>query len=136
MGILAHKKTESKNISNPFQIGGLIFDSEDDYLVFKSIDFHIKQTVELVKDGSIDINEFFNRFKKINVRESYYDAREEMDGLFENVTQLLCYEGTRFQTDYKVGCYFFDRINIIEYQSEDSDSEVEIRLPDSDSDSD
>ena len=125
---------KSKNQEeNTFKVGGLIFDSEDDYQLFKNIDLNIKQTVELVEDGSIDINEFFNKVKKINVKESYYDAAEEMDGLFENVTQLLCYEGTRFQTDYKVGCCFFDKINIIEY---DSDFEVEIRLPDSDSDSD
>ena len=137
MGILAHKKTESKNISNPFKVGGLIFDSEDDYQLFKDIDRNITQTVKSVKDGNIDINEFFNTVKKINVKESYYDAAEELDGLFENVTELLCYEGTRFQTDYKVGCCFFDKINIIEYDSDsDSDDEVEIRLPDSDSDSD
>ena len=133
MGSLAQKNRT--NISTPFKIGGLIFDSKDDYLEFKSIDFHITQTVELVKDGSIDIYEFFNRFKKINVRECYYDAAEELDGLFENATELLCYEGTRFQTDYKVGCCFFDKINVIKYHSE-SDDEVEIRLSDSDSDSD
>ena len=136
MGILAQKN--HTNISKPFKIGGLIFDSKDDYLEFKSIDFHITQTVELVKDGSIDIYEFFNRFKKINVRECYYDAAEELDGLFENATELLCYEGTRFQTDYKVGCCFFDKINVIKYHSEsesESDDEVEIRLPDSESES-
>ena len=122
MGIAEHKKNQVKNISKPFKIGGLIFDSKDDYLLFKNIDLNITQTVQLMKDGIIDINEFFNNIKKINVKESYYDAAEEMDGLFENVTQLLCYEGTRFQTDYKVGCCFFDKINIIEYHS-DSDSD-------------
>ena len=120
MGSLAQKNRE-KNISNPFKVGGLIFDSEDDYQLFKDIDRNITQTVKSVKDGNIDINEFFNTVKKINVKESYYDAAEEMNGLFENATELLCYEGTRFNT-YKVGCCFFDKINIIEYNS-DSDSE-------------
>ena len=129
------KNQEKKNISNPFKVGGLIFDSEDDYQLFKDIDRNITQTVKSVKDGSIDIKEYFNNVKKINVKESYYEAAEEMDGLFENATQLLCYENTRFKTDYKVGCYFFDNINIIEYHSDsdsDSDSENE---SDSDSDS-
>ena len=46
---------------------------------------------------------------------------EEMDGLIKNATHLLCYEGTRFVTDYKVGCCFFDKINIIEYCDSDDD---------------
>ena len=110
-------KSESKetNICNPFKVGGLIFDSEDDYQLFKDIDRNITQIVKSVEDNLIDLKEVFNNIKKINVKESYYDAREEMDGLFKNATQLLCYEGTRFETDYKVGCCFFDKINIVEY---------------------
>ena len=103
------------NTCNKFKIGGLIFDSEDDYQLFKDIDRNIKQTVKSVEDGDIDLKEFFNKVKRINVKESYSNASEELEGLFMNVTKLLCYEGTRFVTDYKVGCCFFDKINIIEY---------------------
>ena len=113
------KETSQTNICNPFKVGGLIFDSEDGYQFFKDIDRNITQTVKSVEDGSIDLKEFFNKVKKINVKESYYDAGEETDGLFKNATQLLCYEGTRFDTDYKVGCCFFDKINIIEYCDSD-----------------
>ena len=112
------KETSQTNICNPFKVGGLIFDSEDDYQLFKDIDRNITQTVKSVEDGIIDLKEVFNNVKKINVKESYYDAREEMDGLFKNATQLLCYEGTIFDIDYKVGC-FFDKINIIEYNVSD-----------------
>ena len=115
------KETSQTNICNPFKVGGLIFDSENDYQLFKDIDRNITQTVKSVKDNLIDLKEFFNKVKKINVKESYYDAREETDGLFKNATQLLCYEGTRFDTDYKVGCCFFDKINIIEYCDSDDD---------------
>ena len=118
------KETSQTKNCKSFKVGGLIFDSEDDYQLFKDIDRNITQTVKSVEDGSIDIKEFFNNVKKINVKESYYEAAEEMDGLFENVTHLLCYEGTRFQNDYKVGYCFFDKINIIEYHSDsDSDSD-------------
>ena len=111
------------NICNLFKVGGLIFDSEDDYQLFKDIDRNITQTVKSVEDGSIDLKEFFNKVKKINVKESYYNAREEMDDLFKNTTKLLCYEDTRFDNDYKVGCCFFDKINIIEYSESESESE-------------
>ena len=46
---------------------------------------------------------------------------EEIDGLFANATQLLCYEDTIFDTDYKVGCCFFDKIKLIEFDDDDVD---------------
>ena len=115
------KETSQSNICNPFKVGGLIFDSVNDYQLFKDIDRNIKQTVELVKRGRIDLEEFFNKIKIINVKESYCEAREEMDGMFQNALDLLCFEGTRLVTDYKVGRYFFDKINIIDYCDSDSD---------------
>ena len=125
MGIKSKsKETSQTNICKLFKVGGLIFDSEDDYLLFKNIDLNLTQTVELAKDGIIDINEFFNKVKKINVRECYYEAAEEIDGLFENATQLLCYGGTRFDIEGRAGLLFYDKIKFIEYHSEsDSDSE-------------
>ena len=116
-----NKQTSQSNICISFKVGGLIFDSEDDYLLFKDIDRNISQTVKSVEDGSIDLKDFFNKINRINVKESYYDAREEMDGLFQNATGLLCYEGTRFDNNYKVGCCFFNKINIIEYCDSDDD---------------
>ena len=116
-------KSKSKQINNNFKIKGLIFDSEEDYNILKNIDNNIDHAVRLVKNGSIDITEVFNNIKKINVKECYYEAREELDGLFINATSLLMYEGTRFQNDYKVGCCFFDKINVIEYCDSDSDSD-------------
>ena len=118
-----NKQTSQSNNCNTFKVGGLLFDSKEDYLLFKNIDKNINDTVKLVKDGSIDLNKVFNDVKPISVKECYYDAREELDGLFENATGLLCYEGTRFVIEYKVGCCFFDKINVIEYCDSDSDSD-------------
>ena len=107
--------------NNNYKKGGLIFDSKEDYLLLKNLDININSHVELIKDNCYDMEEFFNKFKKVNVRESYYNAKEELDNLFENATELLCYEGTQFITEYKVGCCFFDKINVLEYI--DSDDE-------------
>ena len=103
-------KSKSKQINNNFKIGGLIFDSEEDYIIFKNIDKNIYQTVKSVNDGSIDITEVFKNIKSINVKECYYEAIEELDGLFKNATELLCYEGTRFNIDYRIGCFFLIRL--------------------------
>ena len=118
-----NKQTTQSNNSIPFKVGGLIFDSQEDYLLIKNIDKNISQTVKSLKDGSIDFDELFINIKPINVKECYYEAREELDGLFENATGLLCYEGTRLVTEYKVGCCFFDKVNVIRYCDSDSDSD-------------
>ena len=118
-----NKQTSQSNNCNTFKVGGLLFDSKEDYLLFKNIDKNINDTVKLVKDGSIDLNKVFNNVKPINVKECYYDASEEMDGLFGNATDLLCYEGTRLVNEYMVGCCFFDKINVIRYSDSDSDSD-------------
>ena len=109
------KQSVQSNNCNPFKVGGLIFESEDDYKLFKHLDRNIAEIIKTVNDGIIELKDAFNNIKSINVKESYYDAREEMDGMFENATKLLCYEGTRFHIDYKVGCRFFDKIRIINY---------------------
>ena len=102
-------KSKSKQINN-FNIKGLIFDSEEDYLIFKNLDKNIYQTVKSVNDGIIDLKDVFNNVKNINVKETYYDACEELDGLFKNATSLLMYEGSIFQNDFKVGCCFLIKL--------------------------
>ena len=108
----------NSNISN-YEIGGLIFNSSDDYFYLKNIDMNINSTSNLIENGNISLEDFFNKIKIINVRESYYEAREELDGLFINSTRLLCYEDTTNDIKYKVGCYFFSKINIISYDDSD-----------------
>ena len=53
-------ETSKTNNCNPFKVGGLIFDSEEDYLILKNIDSNINQIVKSVKDGSIDLKDVFN----------------------------------------------------------------------------
>ena len=124
---MGFKKNEKQiNRSNqlfflPLEKGGLIFDLFD-YLIFSDIDKKIKDVVETIENGSSSLEEYFNKIQRINVKEKYYNAREELDGLFENTTKLLCYEGTRFDLDYKVACCFFKKINIIKYSESDSES--------------
>ena len=118
---MGFKPINKQNNNIPYNIGGLIFDSQEDYLLFKNIDKNIRDTVKSVEDGIIDLKDVFNNVKKINVEERYYNAREEMDGLFINATGLLCYEDTTLVTEYKVGCYFFDKINVISFDDSDDD---------------
>ena len=58
----------------------------------------------------------------INVKETYFEAREEMDDMFPNVIELLFDESIRFRNEIKVGRSFYKKINIIEFCDSDSDN--------------
>ena len=64
-------KLKSKLSNNNFKIRGLIFDSDEDYIIFKNIDKNISQTVKSVNDGIIDLKDVFNNVKNINVKETF-----------------------------------------------------------------
>ena len=117
-------KTERKlNINNIYDVEGLIFYTKEDYLMFKNIDKNITQIVKSVKDGIIDINEVFNDIEKIRVLEFKYNAGEKLFDLFKNATELLEYEGTDFDIEYKVGCRFYAKFLLVEYSEFDNESE-------------
>lgn len=61
--VTSKETTQTRNI-NPFKVGGLIFESEDDYQLFKDIDRNISQKVKSVVDGEIDTKDVFNNIKK------------------------------------------------------------------------
>ena len=106
-------KTERQiNIRDIYQVGGLIFYTEEDYLIFKNIDKNINQIVKSVKDGIIDLYGIFN-IEKIRVIEFKYEAGKELYELFEKATDLLNYQEDSIE--YKVGSRFYDMISLIKY---------------------
>ena len=107
-----NKQSNNTTYSNntPFKIGGLIFESVDDYLIFKNLEKNINLTVDLVKTGLININDIYNNINPINVKEEYPEASEELDGLFKKATSFLCCNDER----NKVAECFFSKI-IIDY---------------------
>ena len=107
-----------------FQVGGLLFDSEIDYEQFKEIDRSIGKIVRTVENDKKYLDKFFDKIKTIKVKETYENAGQELENIFPNTTLLLCYEGTRFCTDYEVANRFFGKINVIVYESDEPDSEL------------
>ena len=105
-----------KSKSQKYKISGLIFNCKEDYYILKNLDENIYETVKLVNDGKININDVFKDIKNIIVKECYYNACDELDGTFLNAISLLMYEDTRFENSYQVGCKFFDKIKVIEYE--------------------
>ena len=106
-----------KNQQNKsFKLGGLIFDSEEDYKSLKRVDNNIFNIVKLVKNSSADLENIFNNIKPINVTETYPDAYDEIDGIYTNATSLLIYEEIPVSIEFKVACKFFLKINLKIYE--------------------
>ena len=95
-----------------FKLGGLIFDSEEDYKSLKRVDNNIFNIVKLVKNSSKDLENIFNNIKPINITETYPDAYDEIDGIYTNATSLLIYEEIPGSIEFKVACKFFLNINL------------------------
>ena len=96
-----------------FKLGGLIFDSEEDYKSLKIVDDNIFNIVKLVKNSSKDLENIFNNIKPINITETYPDAYDEIDGIYTNATSLLIYEDYPGGCEeYKVVCKFFLKIDL------------------------
>ena len=99
---------------------GLKFESKADYYLFKDLDKHIDEIVEQVNNHQLKLEDVFKDVKPITIQELYYCASDELDGTFENVTKLLMFEDApHFTNEYKIGCKFFDKINIIEFKNDD-----------------
>ena len=100
---------QSKNTQ--YKVDGLIFPSKERYQDLKGIDIGVDIILSDL-DNEEELQAFFDKIKPIEVIETYPNAREEMDGLFRNITQLICLEGNeRFHLDYKFACMFFSKFN-------------------------
>ena len=98
---------QSKNTQ--YKVDGLIFPSKERYEDLKGIDIGVDIILSDL-DNQEELKAFLNKINPIEVIETYPDASEEMDGLFPNITQLLCLEGNeRFYLDYKFACMLFSK---------------------------
>ena len=99
--------------NNSFKLGGLIFDSEEDYKSLRIIDVNF---FNMVKYSSNDIENIFKNINSINVTETYPDAYDEIYGIYPNATSFLIYEDYPGGCEeYKVACKFFSKINLKEF---------------------
>ena len=108
-------KTESNamNMPSKYTIKGLIFSSKDGYEDLKNIDDNAQQLVDSIKAGSLDMKEFFSRFDKVKVKETYIEASENLDELFENILRLyVINDRDCFGTELDFSAYFHSKIDM------------------------
>ena len=101
----------------PYKVGGLIFPSKHLYEDLKGKDVDAENIISDFNDEK-DIQDFVNKINPIKVIETYPEAREEMDGLFPNITGFLCYEfygiSNSLEKRYKFADKFFSKFEYIE----------------------
>ena len=88
MGVKSKSRANNILVNKPYEKRGLIFESRNAYEVLKNIDLNANQLVDAIKDGSLDMKEFFGRFNKVKVKESYLYAFQNLYEIFENITAL------------------------------------------------
>ena len=108
-------KSATQIRNTPYKVGGIIFPSRNRYEDLKGIDTGVDIILSHLGDDEEDLEVFFDKIRPIEVIEKYPEAREEMDGLFPNITKMLCYEfyGTsnKLKKNYKFAHMLFSKFN-------------------------
>ena len=115
MGVIS--KSQAKNMpsqsNKSYEIRGLIFESKTGYNSLKNINDNAKQLVKNIKEGHFTVKEYFDRFDKVKVKETYPDAAENLEELFENITQLYIYNDREYlETELDFSAYFHSKMVI------------------------
>ena len=106
------------NTPSKHEVEGLVFSNREMFYSLKNIDMNAQQLVDAVKTGSLDMKEFFGRFDKIKVKETYADAAEYLEFLFPNITRLQCInDPDYFKTELDFSASFYSLIDIDFYDN-------------------
>ena len=113
MGIKSKSQANNILVNKPYEKGGLIFESREAYERLKNIDINAYQLVDAIKDGSLDMKEFFDRFDKVKVKEKYSYALQDLYEIFENITALsLIRDEDYFMHELRFSASFHSKIEV------------------------
>ena len=103
-------KSSSQRNNNQYKVDGLIFPSEESYRKLKDIDDNVDNILSNL-DNKEELKAFFDKIEPIEVIETYPDAMDDANGLFSNITYLLCFEDTdHLQFEYDFACMFYSKL--------------------------
>ena len=106
-------KETANNTPSKHEVDGLIFTDRSVFYSLKNLDMNAKHLVDLIKSGSLNIEEFFSRFNKTKVIEKYEDTAENLENLFGNITELIAInDPDYFMTELRFADYFYSLIDI------------------------
>ena len=108
------RKKQIKKDKVPFEVGNLIFDSKDQYDIFKHIDDNINIIDECIEDGLISAHVYFNLIRDINVRQTFWGGWQELYELFPNAADLIYIADDEMYDNNlnELGSRFFHKIHV------------------------
>ena len=102
-------KSNAMNSQSNHTEKGLIFTSKSGYYSLKNIDQNAYQLLDAIKAGSLDMQEFFSRFDKVKVKETYCEACENIEIIFPNITEFSMIKDEDCLTEL----HFADKFNTL-----------------------
>ena len=106
-------KSNAMNMPSQITVEDLIFSPVSGYYSLKNIDMNAQKLVDAIKAGSLDIKEFFSRFDKTKVKETYVDAVENLQEVFPNITKLISInDPDYFKTELDFSAHFHSLIDL------------------------
>ena len=108
------RKKQRKKDKVPFEVGNLIFESEEEYVIFKHIDDNIRIVDECIEDGLISAYAYFSLIRDINVKQTFRGGWQELYELFPNAADLIYIVDDEMfdRNDNEIGSRFFHKIHI------------------------
>ena len=108
------RKKQRKKDKVPFEVGNLIFESKEEYDIFKHIDDNIRIVDKCIEDGLISADAYFNLIININVKQTFWGGWQELYELFPNAAELIYIDDDDDEmfdrNDNEIGSRFFNKI--------------------------
>ena len=92
MGIKSKSKVNNTKRQQTYQSGGLIFESEEAFGLLSFMDDNAYDIVKMIKNGEIDMEQYFSQFQKVKIKETYEDALDELYLQFDDIARMRAYK--------------------------------------------
>ena len=104
----------------PFKVGNLIFEDKHSYKKFRKLDKYIKIVDKCVEKGHIQVEDFFNKLRLVEVKQTRHNGYLELFDLFPNSRNFLFISPDVIydKTLNKIGSRFFRKFDVINERGE------------------
>lgn len=114
------KRRPRKKDMVAIQVGNLIFEDKHSYKKFRKLDKYIKIVDKCVEKGYIQVEDFFNMLRVVEVKQTRHNGFLDLFDLFPNSRNLIFIspDVTYDKTLYKIGSRFFGKFDVINERGE------------------
>ena len=110
------RKKQKKKDKVPFKVGNLIFESREDYELYKYIDDNISIVDKCIEDDLISASHYFSLIEDIRVIQTFWSGEQELYELFPNAADLIFFvDDDMYDSNVnEIGSFFFHKIHLMD----------------------